>query len=155
MSIIYVGCNWRLQVERKRRHVDLSMRDVDGGRRGRQSQPKPGEMVTGRVAAIASGGVRVQLTPRSYGRLALTDLHDRWVSNALKGTPALALLGSIGPPLSRADACCCTLGGLPVVLLLCPSSGLARLPSGNPVFESGDGRRSRCGPVQASVSVLV
>ena len=62
------------------------MRDVEAGRRGRQQQSKAGEMVTGRVAAIAGGGVRVQLTPHSYGRVALTDLHDSWVPNALQGT---------------------------------------------------------------------
>ena len=64
--------------------MDLSLRDMDSKQRG-QRQPRAGDMVTGRVAAITGGGVRVQLGARMHGRVALTDLHDGWVANALAG----------------------------------------------------------------------
>jgi translation initiation factor 2 alpha subunit (eIF-2alpha) len=95
-----------VQVERKRRHVDLSLRDVAAGRRGRQQQqPKAGDMVTGRVAAIAGGRLRVQLTPRVYGHLALTDLHDSWVPNALEGGWLAGWLAGWGPQAAPALRC--------------------------------------------------
>lgn len=47
--------------------------------------PAGGQLVPGRVVSVAGSGVVVQLGPKLQGAVALTDITDDWVSNALAG----------------------------------------------------------------------
>ena len=80
------------QVDRKRRHVNLTLRTWKGQQEGKPRDPAVGELVAGRVVAASGTVVRIQLGARLHGRVPLTDLHDNWRDNALKGTclPMLA-----------------------------------------------------------------
>ena len=74
-----------VQVDRKRRHVDLALRTWTGQQEGKPRQPAVGDLVAGRVVAVSGTGVRLQLGARLRGRVPLTDLHDSWRDNALEG----------------------------------------------------------------------
>lgn len=47
--------------------------------------PPAGQLVTGKVLKILGAGVVIELTKTLKGIVALTDLHDGWVPNALAG----------------------------------------------------------------------
>ena len=47
--------------------------------------PRPGSLAVGVVVAVAGSGVQIQLAPGHSGRVALTDIHDVSVKNALQG----------------------------------------------------------------------
>jgi len=73
------------QVDRKRRHVNLTLRTWKGQQEGKPKDPAVGDLVAGRVVAVSGTGVRIQLGARLHGRVPLTDLHDSWRDNALEG----------------------------------------------------------------------
>ena len=77
-----------LQVDRRRRHLDLTLRGVTGQQFGSNKQPRIGDAVAGKVVSVSGTGVRLQLGARLYGRVPLTDLHDSWHDNALEGNPS-------------------------------------------------------------------
>eukprot|EP00955_Chlamydomonas_euryale_P022290 235489-Chlamydomonas_euryale.AAC.2 len=97
------------------RHLDLSLlppaRGTPPG-----STPRVGSTLAGRVVAVTGGGLRVALPGRHTGTVALTDLHDRWVPNAVagiaKGAYVRVKCWVVRPfvVLSRAACkfCCCT-----------------------------------------------
>ena len=80
------------QVDRKRRHVDLTLRVWKGQREGNMRQPAVGDLLAGRVVAVSGTGVRIQLGARLHGRVPLTDLHVSWRDNALEGASPTVLL---------------------------------------------------------------
>jgi hypothetical protein len=45
----------------------------------------PGTLVMGRVTGVAGTGVTLHMGGRLHGRVAITDIHDAWVPNALAG----------------------------------------------------------------------
>jgi hypothetical protein len=47
--------------------------------------PAPGQLLLGRIQAARGSGVLVQLGWHALGLVALTDIHDSWVDNALAG----------------------------------------------------------------------
>jgi rRNA biogenesis protein RRP5 len=47
--------------------------------------PPAGQLITGKISKILGAGVVIELTKTLKGIVALTDLHDGWVSNALAG----------------------------------------------------------------------
>ena len=97
-----------LQVDRKRRHVNLTLRTWKGQQEGKSRQPAVGDLVAGRVVAVSGTGVRVQLGARLHGRVPLTDLHDSWRDNALEGaSAALPCLTQMAEPPINCSACCC------------------------------------------------
>lgn len=80
-----------LAVNAKRHQLDLSLvRPGSGtthgsaGSSGKACQPE-GALALGRVVALGGAGVRVSLGPKALGRVALTDVHDVPVANALEG----------------------------------------------------------------------
>jgi rRNA biogenesis protein RRP5 len=50
--------------------------------------PKAGDLLLGRVTALGGGGIRVQLSAHSVGRVPLTEVHDAAVQDALAGLSA-------------------------------------------------------------------
>jgi predicted RNA-binding protein with RPS1 domain len=48
-------------------------------------KPAGGALVPGRIVSVAGSGVVVQLGPKTLGVVALTDIQDTWVPNALAG----------------------------------------------------------------------
>eukprot|EP00887_Chlorella_sp_A99_P001742 scaffold19.g1742.t1 len=76
-------------VEARALHVEPSKRMLDvmlGA--SRPVEPAIGAVVLGRLATVAGTGVVVQLGARSRGRVALNDIHDAPVANALAGLQA-------------------------------------------------------------------
>jgi predicted RNA-binding protein with RPS1 domain len=47
--------------------------------------PPAGQLITGKISKILGAGVVIELTKTLKGIVALTDLHDGWVPNALAG----------------------------------------------------------------------
>jgi transcriptional accessory protein Tex/SPT6 len=47
--------------------------------------PAAGTLVPGKVVSVSGSGVLVQLGAKQQGLVALTDIHDHWVPNALSG----------------------------------------------------------------------
>uniref|UniRef100_A0A383V4G5 S1 motif domain-containing protein n=1 Tax=Tetradesmus obliquus TaxID=3088 RepID=A0A383V4G5_TETOB len=47
-----------------------------------------GALVPGRIVSVTGSGVVVQLGPKTLGVVAVTDIHDSWVPNALAGLSA-------------------------------------------------------------------
>lgn len=75
-----------LAVAQKKHQLDLSL--VEPGRgdaRGSAGELPAGSLAIGKVLETSGSGVRIQLSHKRVGRAALTDLHDAWVPNALKG----------------------------------------------------------------------
>ncbi|GLI68751.1 hypothetical protein VaNZ11_013243 [Volvox africanus] len=82
-----------LAVDCKRKKLDLSLVDPEGsttsGADTTDVVSRTGALVMGRIYAITGFGVRVKLGARGQvGCVALTDIHDHWVPNALKGLKA-------------------------------------------------------------------
>lgn len=59
--------------------------DADAAAAAAAAAPKAGSVVLGRITAVGGGGVRVQLSARCTGRVALTDIHDSAVQQVLAG----------------------------------------------------------------------
>ena len=72
-----------MTVDRQRHALDVALQ----GAAAASGMPKAGTAVLGRITAVggAGGGVRVQLSARRSGRVALTDIHDAAVQQALAG----------------------------------------------------------------------
>ena len=70
-----------LSCDCKKHALDVSL----DGSAAAAPEPAPGSVAVGRVMAVGGGGVRVQVSPRSTGTVALTDIHDAPVANALQG----------------------------------------------------------------------
>lgn len=110
-----------LHVDARRHMLDLTLRDVayslpqtngmaaagdaEGGKaQGRKTAgsagnssrplPVPGSLMLGKVKACSGAGVLIQLGAGvgAMGHVALTDIHDTWVSNALAGIPVGAFV---------------------------------------------------------------
>lgn len=72
-------------VNAKKTQLDLSLRGLTKGSQvGASGDVQAGALVMGRVAGVSGAGVRVQLAGKA-GRVAVTDVHDAWVANALEG----------------------------------------------------------------------
>ncbi|KIY92526.1 hypothetical protein MNEG_15437 [Monoraphidium neglectum] len=75
-------------VDAKRQKLDLTLR-ADVAMRphaaGAPPLPAPGQLLLGRIQAARGSGVLVQLGWHALGLVALTDIHDSWVDNALAG----------------------------------------------------------------------
>jgi rRNA biogenesis protein RRP5 len=68
-----------LGVDREHHTLDLTMRKAAAA----GGHPSPGQLVTGAVVTARGEGVLVQFGGKAQGIVALTDLHDTWVPNAL------------------------------------------------------------------------
>lgn len=76
-----------LHVDGRKHALDVSL--LPASSPAAAAQPSAGTLLLGRVTAVAGGsGVRLQLTARSTGRVALTDIHDAPVQQALAGLKA-------------------------------------------------------------------
>ena len=119
-------------VDRQRRALDVSL--LPGARPDTQL-PAAGALVLGRLSAVGGAGVRVQLGARTGGRVALTDIHDGPVEDALAGLRAgqFCLAAVLGPDPAapkagkrRRDgggAADADAGGSQLLLSLRPSAG--------------------------------
>ncbi|GAX80532.1 hypothetical protein CEUSTIGMA_g7970.t1 [Chlamydomonas eustigma] len=80
-----------LQVDVHRRQLDLTLitPEASGSTKGTVvgtcSPLQPGDMIMGRVVAVAGSGIKVHIGHKRYGIISMTDLHDEWVDNALLG----------------------------------------------------------------------
>lgn len=77
-----------LHVDKQRHSLDVTLLPpAKGGAAPAAGAPAPGALVLCRITSVggAGGGVRVQLSARSTGRVALTDIHDAPVQQALAG----------------------------------------------------------------------
>jgi rRNA biogenesis protein RRP5 len=87
------------------RAVDVDVdEDEDEEQEAAAPSPAPGSLMLGRVAAAPRGsGVLVVFGPRrgEAGVVAVTDLHDRWVPNALEGLAAGAYVRASVLPGAR------------------------------------------------------
>ncbi|PRW20900.1 RRP5-like protein [Chlorella sorokiniana] len=74
-----------LHVDGRKHALDVSL--LPASSPAAAAQPPAGTLVLGRVTAVGggSGGLRVQLSARSTGRVTLTDIHDAPVQQALAG----------------------------------------------------------------------
>lgn len=76
-----------LHVDGRKHALDVSL--LPPSSPAAAAQPAAGTLLLGRVTAVAGGsGVRLQLSARSTGRVALTDIHDAPVQHALAGLKA-------------------------------------------------------------------
>ena len=76
-----------LHVDGRKHALDVSL--LPASSPAAAAQPAAGTLLLGRVTAVAGGsGVRLQLSARSTGRVALTDIHDAPVQHALAGLKA-------------------------------------------------------------------
>ncbi|KAG2446158.1 hypothetical protein HXX76_000753 [Chlamydomonas incerta] len=86
-----------LGVNAKKHTLDLTLVDPCSGKATHGSEPRgpgagaqaplpaEGALVMGRILSASGAGVRVSLGPKRAGRVALTDIHDSPVPNALAG----------------------------------------------------------------------
>ncbi|KAG2498018.1 hypothetical protein HYH03_004276 [Edaphochlamys debaryana] len=88
-----------LGVNAKKHTLDLSLLDPCSGHTngsvaagsgaaadaGKAPIPAEGALVMGRIVAVSGAGVRVAIGAKRFGRVALTDIHDTWVPDALAG----------------------------------------------------------------------
>lgn len=82
-----ISC-WLLQMDKNKGQADLSLTQLSTGSKvssATASTAPPGTHLLGRVGSTAGGVVHVYVGRRTYGRVAMTDLHDAWVPNALEG----------------------------------------------------------------------
>ncbi|KAG1654779.1 hypothetical protein FOA52_007439 [Chlamydomonas sp. UWO 241] len=79
-----VVCATVVQAIAKNHQVDLSLVGSTAAS-PHSSDPTPGSTLTGRVVAVSGAGLRVALPGKRTGTIALTDMHDTWVPNALEG----------------------------------------------------------------------
>ncbi|KXZ56455.1 hypothetical protein GPECTOR_1g407 [Gonium pectorale] len=78
-----------LAVSARKHTLDLSLVDAGSGTTHGSAPgaaaPPEGALVLGRVVGAGGGGVRVSLGAGRPGKVALTDIHDGWVPDALAG----------------------------------------------------------------------
>ncbi|EFN56095.1 hypothetical protein CHLNCDRAFT_145628 [Chlorella variabilis] len=80
-----------VHVDKKRKALDVSLLPAApeaASEAAAAGAPAPGTVALGRVSAVGGGGVRVRLSARSVGRVALTDIHDGAVEECLAGLQA-------------------------------------------------------------------
>ena len=94
-----------LSVDSRRHSLDVSLLPCAAATSAAKA-PAPGTLLLGRVAAVGGGGVRVALGGHSGGRVALTDIHDVPVEDALAGLKAgqYCRAAVLGPDPSAAAA---------------------------------------------------
>lgn len=76
-----------LAVDSRRRALDVTLLPQQQGAAALRP-PARGSTLLGRITSVGGAGVRVQLGARSSGRVALTDIHDGPVPQALAGLEA-------------------------------------------------------------------
>lgn len=90
-----------LGVDREHHTLDLTMREAAAA----GGHPSPGQLVTGAVVTARGEGVLVQLGGKAQGIVALTDLHDTWVPNALTAVkPGTLVTARVLDPAARASS---------------------------------------------------
>lgn len=72
-------------VDKQRHALDVSLLSNAAAAAAAVQLPAAGSVVLGRVTAVGGAGVRVQLSAQTGGRVALTDIHDASVQQALAG----------------------------------------------------------------------
>ena len=80
--------DWDMQVDKNRGQADLSLTQLSTGSKASSAvaaSAPPGTLLLGRVGSMAGGVVHVHVGRRTYGRVAMTDIHDGSVPNALEG----------------------------------------------------------------------
>lgn len=114
-----------LHVDGRKHALDVSL--LPASSPAAAAQPPPGTLVLGRISAVGggTGGVRVQLSARSAGRVALTDVHDAPVQQALAGlAPGQYCRAAVlGADPSSAGSKRRGGGGTQLLLSLRPSAG--------------------------------
>lgn len=113
-----------LHVDGKKHAMDVSL--LPASSPAAAAQPAPGTLVLGRVTAVGgSGGVRLQLSARSTGRVALSDIHDAPVQQALAGLKAgqYCRAAVLGPDPTKAGGKRKGGEGTQLLLSLRPSAG--------------------------------
>lgn len=77
-----------MQVDRNHNQADLSLRALDSGSKissATAATAPEGTLLLGQVVTASAGLVRVHIGRRTYGKVAVTDIHDAWVDNPTKG----------------------------------------------------------------------
>ena len=77
-----------MQVDKNRGQADLSLTQLSTGSKASSATAASatlGTLLLGRVGSAAGGVVHVHVGRRTYGRVAMTDIHDGLVPNALEG----------------------------------------------------------------------
>lgn len=78
----------RVQVDRHKNQADLSLRELHSGskRSSATAATSPaGTVLLGQVVTASDALVRVHVGRRTYGTVALTDIHDGWVAKPAEG----------------------------------------------------------------------
>jgi rRNA biogenesis protein RRP5 len=115
-----------VHVERKKHALDISLLPAAKAAAGAGAAlPAAGSVQLGRITTVGGTGVRVQLSARSAGRVALTDIHDGPVKQALAGLQAgqycKAVVLGVDPAASSAGGS--EEGGSQLLLSLRPAAG--------------------------------
>lgn len=77
-----------MQVDRNHNQADLSLRGLDSGSKissATAATAPEGTLLLGQVVTASAGLVRIHVGRRTYGKVAVTDIHDGWVDNPMKG----------------------------------------------------------------------
>ena len=81
-------CPCCLQVDRNHNQADLTLRGLHSSSKissATAATAPTGTVLIGQVVTASAGLVRVHVGRRTYGKVALTDIHDGWVENPAEG----------------------------------------------------------------------
>ena len=75
-------------MDRNHNQADLSLRGLQSGSKissATAATAPEGTLLLGQVVTASAGLVRIHVGRRTYGKVAVTDIHDGWVENPTKG----------------------------------------------------------------------
>ena len=76
------------QVDRNHNQADLSLRELKSGSKissATAATAPEGSLLLGQIVTASAALVRVHVGRRTYGKVAVTDIHDGWVDNPAEG----------------------------------------------------------------------
>lgn len=77
-----------MQVDRHKNQADLTLRDVHSSSKissATAASSPVGTLLMGQIVTASNALVRVHVGRRTYGSVALTDIHDAWVDKPAEG----------------------------------------------------------------------